>query len=105
MPGMPLSWAVHRLLTLLIIISVLLLGGGLGPALGNNAILCFMLLGSFIIHMGTRPERAEWLSVLAVAAVFRIVYPAIAKFEPLFGVRIMSWGSFLGLASLLVLLV
>src|SRR6266545_2217333 len=97
--------ALRRLLIFLAILTIILLGGGLGWALGNNSILSFVLLGSFLIHMGTRPQRAEWLIVLALAVLLRTAYAASAEFEPYFGSTFITWGSFLGLASLSVLLV
>lgn len=98
-------WDLRPLLTFLVILSILLLGGGIGEAIGNSQILSFMLLGSFLIHMGTQPKRTAWLAVLAVAIVLRTVYAALLPFHPYFASTLISWGSFLGLASLFVQLV
>ena len=95
-------WAFERLLIFFVMLTVLLLGGGIGWALGNNQILSFMLLGSFLIHMAMRPARAEWLAVLALAILLRSAYAAYMVFRPYFGSTLVSWGSFLGLASLVV---
>jgi PAP2 superfamily len=97
--------AFRRLLIPFVILSLVLLGGGIGWALGNNAILSSMLMGSFLIHMATRPDRAEWLAVLVLAALFRFGYPAFFEFQPYFGSSVIRWGSFLGLASLLIQLI
>src|SRR3954452_7413305 len=96
------SRALRRLCLCFVVLTVILLGGGLAWALGNNSILSFMLLGSFVIHLGARPGRAEWLAVLVLAAVLRTLYAALVGFHPYFGSVLISCGSFLGLASLLV---
>ncbi|MCU1237300.1 MAG: hypothetical protein JWP63_5267 [Candidatus Solibacter sp.] len=98
-------FALRRLPIVFVVLSVLLLSGGIGWALGNNSILSFMLLGSFLIHMATRPGRREWLTVLGLAVLLRTAYAAFLGFHPYFGSVLVSWGSFLGLASLVVQLI
>src|SRR5690242_11541665 len=97
-------WILRRLAFLCVVLSIIVFGGGIGWALGNNPILSFMLLGSFVIHVATRPAPRELLATLAVAAVYRAAYAAAADFRPYFGSALISWGGFLGLASLTVLL-
>jgi hypothetical protein len=97
--------ALRRLPIWFVPLSVFALSGGIGWAIGNNPILSFMLMGSFLIHIGTGPKRAEWLAVAALAALLRTAYGAFWPFEPYFGSALISWGSFLGLASLIVQLV
>src|SRR5262249_16834332 len=62
------------------------------------------LTGSFLIHMSSRPSRREIAATLALGTILRVVYGAIWSFQPYFGDSIFRWGSFLGLASLIVLL-
>jgi len=108
--GQPLplrmSWIRHlkELAAVLVALSVILLSGGIVWALGNNPVLSCMLLGSFVIHMSTRPRPAEWIPTLLLAAALHTVYGHYLRFQPYFGSDLIHWGGFLGLSSLLVLL-
>jgi hypothetical protein len=88
-----------------VLLSIVVLGGGLGFALGNNPLLSFMLLGTFIVHMGSGPKSSERIWTVVAAVVFREIYTFTKGFQPYFGSAVVSWGGFLGVASLLVLLV
>lgn len=69
-----------------------------------NPTLSFTLLGTFAIYLWTRPPRAEWLWVLPIAAALRVACAyAMGGLGTYFGVGWISWGTFLGIASLLVL--
>ena len=94
-----------KLLAAGVALSIIVLGGGLGFALGNNPLLSFMLLGTFIVHMASGCSSKERISTAALAAAVRVLYSLIKGFQPYFGWQIVSWGGFLGLASLIVLLV
>jgi hypothetical protein len=87
-----------------VLLSVVVLGGGLGFALGNNPLLSFMLLGTFIVHMGSGPKSSERLWTVGAAVFFRTIYAFTKGFHPYFGSAVVSWGGFLGVASLIVLL-
>src|SRR6266581_4503093 len=93
--------ALRRLSIIFVLMSVLLMSGGIVFALGNNTILAFMLMGSFLVHMGARPERAEWIAVVGMAVLLRMGYTLIGDFHPYFGDIVIRWGSFLGLGSML----
>jgi PAP2 superfamily len=84
-------------------LSIVLLSGGLVWAIGNNGFLAFQLTGSFLIHMSSRPSRREIAATLILGAILRILYGAIYHFDPYFGSVILCCGSFLGLASLIIL--
>jgi hypothetical protein len=69
-----------------------------------NPTFCFTLLGSFVIYLWTRPPRAAWIGVLALACALRLAcIRATGGLGTYFGVWWISWGAFLGIASLLIL--
>jgi hypothetical protein len=94
-----------RLLATAVVLSLFLLGGGLTYALGNNPLLSFMLMGTFVVHMSSGPRTAERIWTVGCAVLFREIYGAAKGFHPYFGSSVVSWGGFLGLASLVILLV
>lgn len=95
----------NKLIVTGVLFSIVVLGGGLGFALGNNPLLSFMLLGTFIVHMSSGPKSSERSWTVIIAVFCREVYAFTAGFHPYFGSAVVSWGGFLGVASLLVLLV
>ncbi len=71
-----------------------------------NPTFCFTLLGTFTIYAWTRPAWSEWLTVLGLAVVLRAsCIRLMGGLGAYFGVWWISWGAFLGLASLMVLAV
>jgi hypothetical protein len=69
-----------------------------------NPTFAFTLLGTFAIYLWTRPPRNAWLWVLPIAAATRVACErAMGGFGTYFGVGWISWGTFLGIASLLIL--
>ncbi|MGB8784824.1 MAG: phosphatase PAP2 family protein [Terriglobales bacterium] len=65
---------------------------------------CFTLLGTFVIYAWTRPSRPAWLAVLVIAAGLRTACAKLmGGLGTYYGVWWISWGAFLGLASLMVL--
>jgi len=69
-----------------------------------NPTFSFTLLGTFAIYLWTRPALNVWLWVLPIAAAMRAACArAMGGFGTYFGVGWISWGAFLGIASLLVL--
>src|ERR1700730_10237780 len=88
----------------LVVCSLVLLGGGLQSAIGNNPVLSFMLLGTFLIHMSVRPGRAGWMATLIMGALRRWGDTFFVPLHPFFLSQFINWGGFLGLASLLAML-
>jgi len=71
-----------------------------------NPTFSFTLLGTFAIYLWTRPRLSEWLWVLPIAAAMRVAFAAtMGGFGGYFAVAWISWGTFLGLATLVVLAV
>jgi hypothetical protein len=71
-----------------------------------NPTFCFTLLGSFAIYLWTRPPRAFWLAALALAFGLRVAcIRLMGGLGAYYGVRWISWGAFLGIASIIVLAV
>src|SRR5208282_2433149 len=69
-----------------------------------NPTFCFTLLGTFVIYMWTRPSRPAWLAVLIVAVGLRFAcIRLMGGLGAYYGVWWISWGAFLGIASLMVL--
>src|SRR5471030_1389921 len=94
----PLGWLVLLAPILLALLN------GLPFALGNNATLSLNLAGSFAVHMSLRPSRKDILATAVIAGVLRALYLwLVGPIGPYFGSTWISWGSFLGLASLLTL--
>jgi hypothetical protein len=71
-----------------------------------NPTFSFTLLGTFAIYLWTRPPRRALLWLGVIAALMRWGCAALmGGLGNYFGVAWISWGAFLGLASLVVLLV
>jgi len=69
-----------------------------------NPNFCFAMLCSCVVYLWTRPPRAAWLAVLLLAAAMRFALLWRAgTLGAYYGVSWISWGPFLGMASLLVL--
>jgi len=69
-----------------------------------NPSFCFTLLGTFAIFLWARPPRSAWLGVLILAVALRASCVKWAGgLGAYFGVTLISWGAFLGIASLMVL--
>lgn len=65
---------------------------------------CFTLLGTFMIYVWTRPSRSAWLAVLVGTVGLRLAcIRVMGGLGNYYGVWWISWGAFLGLASLMVL--
>ncbi|HMD18165.1 MAG TPA: phosphatase PAP2 family protein, partial [Terriglobales bacterium] len=69
-----------------------------------NPTFSFTLLGTFVIYAWTRPSRWAWLAVLIVAVGLRSAcIRLMGGLGTYYGVWWISWGAFLGIASLMVL--
>jgi len=69
-----------------------------------NPTFSFTLLGTFVIYVWTRPSRSAWLAVLIVALGLRLACIRLkGGLGTYYGVWWISWGAFLGIASLIVL--
>jgi hypothetical protein len=69
-----------------------------------NPSLSFALLGTFAVYLWTRPSRKSVFAVLVLAAIMReACLWREGGFGAYFGVWLISWGAFLGIASLVVL--
>ncbi|MGD0791720.1 MAG: phosphatase PAP2 family protein [Terriglobales bacterium] len=69
-----------------------------------NPTFCFTLLGTFVIYVWTRPPRSAWLAVFILAGGLRAACVGLmGGFGAYYGVWWISWGAFLGIASLMVL--
>jgi len=69
-----------------------------------NPTFAFTLLGTFAIYLWTRPPVVAWIWVLPLAGTMRIAWVyAGGTFGNYFGAAWISWGTFLGIATLLVL--
>jgi len=71
-----------------------------------NPTLCFTLLGTFLIYLWTLPARSARLAVLLLALGLRAACIRwMGGLGTYHGVWWISWGAFLGIASLIVLAV
>lgn len=71
-----------------------------------NPTFCFTLMGTFVIYLWTRPARSAWLAVLILAVGLRLACVwLMGGLGAYYGVWWISWGAFLGIASLMVLAV
>ena len=69
-----------------------------------NPSFCFTLLGTFAIYLWTRPTRSASLAVLILAVALRAAcVRRMGGLGSYYGVWWISWGAFLGIASLMVL--
>lgn len=77
---------------------------GLLSKIGNDPILSLGISGAFVIHCWRGRSRMEYALTIALAVLLRVAYhEAVGISSQYFGQAIISWGSFLGIASLLVL--
>ena len=71
-----------------------------------NPTFCFTLLGAFLIYVWTRPSRQSWLSIALLATGSRAAcIRVMGGLGSYYGVEWISWGAFLGIASLVVIAV
>ncbi len=69
-----------------------------------NPSFCFTLLGTFAIYLWTRPTRSASLTVFILAVALRAACLRwMGGLGAYYGVWWISWGAFLGIASLVVL--
>jgi hypothetical protein len=69
-----------------------------------NPSFCFTLMGTFVIYLWTRPARSAWLAVFILAVGLRLACVRLmGGLGTYYGVWWISWGAFLGIASLMVL--
>src|SRR5271157_4463199 len=69
-----------------------------------NPSFCFTLMGTFVIYLWTRPARSAWLAVFILAVALRLACVRLmGGLGTYYGVWWISWGAFLGIASLMVL--
>src|SRR5579872_6160205 len=74
--------------------------------LERNAVLESALAGAFLIHMRARPKPAEWLSALGIGSVLTVLYAWLHHgYGHYIAAAPSAYLSFLGVASLLVLVV
>jgi PAP2 superfamily len=101
------DWAKHKRLLGIAVLPVLLFHiffVGLLWKIGNDPILSLGISGAFVIHCWRGRPRMEYFLTIALAVLLRIAYQlGIGVTSQYFGHTIVSWGSFLGIASLLVL--
>ena len=78
-----------------------------GPLLwkiGNDPILSLAIAGAFVMHCWRGRGRREMAVTVALAVLLRVAYEQVIGISSrYFGQSIVSWGSFLGIASILVL--
>jgi hypothetical protein len=69
-----------------------------------NPTFCFTLLGTFVIFSWSRPARSTWLAGFLLAVGLRAACARLmGSFGGYYGGWWISWGAFLGIASLMVL--
>jgi len=85
-------------------ISKLVVGFMMPSTFVLNPTLSFTLLGTFVIFLWSRPARSAWLAVFILAVGLRAACAKLmGSFGGYYGVSWISWGAFLGIASLMVL--
>ena len=71
-----------------------------------NPTLSFTMLGSCTLYAVSRPTRSAWASVAAIAVMMRFAVVRLrGGFGSYYGASWITWGAFLGLASIVVLAV
>lgn len=89
----------------LVMVSLVVLAPALAGPLGNNPVLSFMMWGSFLIYLASRPKMPEWVIAVLLAIGLRLAYGFFIGLNSSFGSWLINWGGFAGLASLLVMFV
>lgn len=102
-----MDWARHKKLLGFAVLPVLLFHiffVSLLWKIGNDPILSLSISGAFVIHCWRGRSRTEYALTIALAALLRFAYREFGVISShYFGYTIIGWGSFLGIASLLVL--
>lgn len=78
---------------------------GANDSFADSALTGFGLWGTFFIHMWTRPGRKERLITVVLAGAMRVAYDLAIGERTYPGSLFITMGTFLGLASLLVIAV
>ncbi len=99
-----IQWVCRAVITIVLALPVYL---GARHGLFNlevNPVLESALAGAFLIHMGARPKRKEWLSALVLGSAFTVLYAWLHHgYGDLPGAAPRAYATFLGLGSLIVL--
>jgi hypothetical protein len=75
----------------------------LGRSIGSSPQFDFLLAGSFVVHIWTRPRRADIAATVVLAVLIRQPFLVLAGgFQPYFASSLIQWGAFLGLGSMVV---
>ncbi len=75
----------------------------LGRSIGSSPQFDFLLAGSFIVHIWTRPRRTDIAATVLLAILIREAFQVLAGgFHPYFASSIIQWAAFLGLGSMVV---
>jgi hypothetical protein len=100
------QWICRGVIAVVLILPVYV---GIRHGLGNlerNPVLESALAGAFLIHMRARPKPAEWISALAIGSWLTVLYAWLHHgYGHYIGAAPYAYLSFLGLASLAVLVV
>jgi hypothetical protein len=79
--------------------------GNLLASIGTVPMFAFAMAGTSIIHFFGRPSRLECCVTIILAVALQAVYQFSFHPTHYFGYWVISWGSFMGFASLIVLAV
>lgn len=94
------------LLSLVVLVPVVIaVRAGAYESFADNALSGFGMWGTFAIHMWTRPRRKEWVATVLLGLAMRAAYDFAIGERGYVGSVIIGMGTFLGLASLLVMAV
>ena len=91
------------LLPLVLLPPVIAVRHGSYDSFSDNAVTGFAMWGAFFVHMWTRPGRKEQLITVVLAVAMRVAYDLTLGERIYPGSLFITMGTFLGFASLLVI--
>ena len=101
-----LKWTVRTVIGALLLIPVVLVfHAGLYDSFVDNVLSGWGMWGTFIIHLSSRPKRGEVTVTVVFGLVLRLAYDLAIGEKGYPGSALIGMGVFLGLASLVVLLI
>lgn len=100
-----ISFGAAGLVLLIPVLIAVRYGGLYNSTFVDNALSGWGMWGTFIIHMATRPSRKEIGATLLLGAAMRLLYDLAIGEKGYSGSIVIAMGVFLGLASLIVLVI
>jgi hypothetical protein len=102
-PGVIKTLGIAVLALLVLVPVAVAIRAGAYDSFADNSLAGFGMWGAFAIHVWTRPGRKELLLTVALGVAMRVAYDLAIGERGYIGYLLIGMGTFLGLASLMVM--